>query len=186
MHKRASEIARRLAPLATGGVKCASPFKAPFFRFSPASETSVCYMGPSFLSRLLRFLRLPREVLSYPTPLRLPLHPPQALLTIAPVKTCFRALWAAASVFFFRRGKTSRRIRLFFRWSLAGFKFMFHQTSPGVLRKTTQTLRDPSAHLKVLEEILSLISKKALVQVADRPDLCLSPIFVIPKRTGGL
>ena len=57
---------------------------------------------------------------------------------------------------------------------------------PLVLRKPTQTLRDPSAHLQVLEEIMCLVQKKAIVQVTDRPDLSLSPVFVIPKHTGGL
>ena len=67
-----------------------------------------------------------------------------------------------------------------------GFQISVFPVFPGVLRKTTPTLRDSSAHLTVLEEISSLILKQAIVQVAHSPSLSLSPIFVIPKRTGGL
>ena len=67
-----------------------------------------------------------------------------------------------------------------------GFQISISPDFPRVLRKTTLTLWDPSAHLRVLEEILSLILKRAIVQVVDSPSLSLSPIFVIPKRTGGL
>ena len=31
-----------------------------------------------------------------------------------------------------------------------------------------------------------MLTKKAIVQVNDFPSLCLSPIFVVPKRSGGL
>ena len=48
-----------------------------------------------------------------------------------------------------------------------GFWISVSPDFPGVLRKPTQTLRDPPAHLKVLEEISSLVLKKAIVQVTD-------------------
>ena len=66
-----------------------------------------------------------------------------------------------------------------------GFQISVSPDFPGVLRKATQTLRDWVSS-KVLEEILSVIFKKAITQVTVHPDLCLSPIFVIPKGTWGL
>ena len=51
---------------------------------------------------------------------------------------------------------------------------------PGVIRKVTVTPQDPKVVLRIQEEIRDLISKDAIVQIDDVPNLCLSPIFVIP------
>ena len=67
-----------------------------------------------------------------------------------------------------------------------GFRISVSPDFPGVLRKVTKPLRSLEAHRSVLEEISSLITKQAIVQVSDSPALSLSPIFVIPKRSGGL
>ena len=67
-----------------------------------------------------------------------------------------------------------------------GFRISVSPDFPGVLRKVTKPLRSLEAHRSVLKEISSLITKQAIVQVSDSPALSLSPIFVIPKRSGGL
>ena len=67
-----------------------------------------------------------------------------------------------------------------------GFRISVSPDFPRVLRNPTKTLWSPEAHLTVLEENSSLIIKQAIVQVSDSPALSLSPIFVIPKRSGGL
>ena len=56
----------------------------------------------------------------------------------------------------------------------------------GVLRQVTSTPRDSVVQTTIGTEISSLLVKEAIVQVDDFPRLCLSPIFVIPKRSGGL
>ena len=48
------------------------------------------------------------------------------------------------------------------------------------------TPQDPKVVLRIQEEIRDLISKDAIVQIDDVPNLCLSPIFVIPKKSGDL
>ena len=48
------------------------------------------------------------------------------------------------------------------------------------IRKVTVTPQDPKVVLRIQEEIRDLISKDAIVQIDDVPNLCLSPIFVIP------
>ena len=67
-----------------------------------------------------------------------------------------------------------------------GFQISFTPDFPGVIRKATVTPRDPKALLSIQSEIKDLISKSAIVQVNDFPNLCLSPIFVIPKSSGDL
>ena len=67
-----------------------------------------------------------------------------------------------------------------------GFRISVSPDFPRVLRNPTKTLWSPEAHLTVLEENSSLIIKQAIVQVSDSPALSLSPIFVIPKHSGGL
>ena len=67
-----------------------------------------------------------------------------------------------------------------------GFKITLSPGFPGVLRQVTNIPRNPIAHATIVTEILSLLKKKAIVQVNDFPSLCLSPIFVVPKRSGGL
>ena len=47
------------------------------------------------------------------------------------------------------------------------------------------TPKDPKVILRIQEEIRDLISINAIVQINDFPSLCLSPIFVIPKKSGG-
>ena len=48
------------------------------------------------------------------------------------------------------------------------------------------TPRDLKVILRIQEEIRDLISKNAIIQINDFPSLCLSPIFVIPKKLGDL
>ena len=67
-----------------------------------------------------------------------------------------------------------------------GFQISFHDNFPGVLREVTRAPRDPKALLAIRSEIQELIQKNAIVEVDDFPLLCLSPIFVIPKKTGDL
>ena len=55
-----------------------------------------------------------------------------------------------------------------------------------MLREVTVPLRDPKAHLAICKEIQELILTKAIVQKDDIPLLYISPIFVIPKKTGDL
>ena len=57
---------------------------------------------------------------------------------------------------------------------------------PGVLREFTIYPGKVSAQLALEEQISSLLLKRAIVKVDDFVDLCLSPIFVVPKRSGGL
>ena len=67
-----------------------------------------------------------------------------------------------------------------------GFQISVQSIFPGVIRKTTVTPRDQKVILRIQEEIQDLISKNAIVQISDFPSLCLSPIFVIPKKSGDL
>ena len=67
-----------------------------------------------------------------------------------------------------------------------GFQISVQENFPGVLREVTVPPRDPKAHLPICKEIQELILKKAIVQIDDFPLLCLSPIFVIPKKSGDL
>ena len=48
------------------------------------------------------------------------------------------------------------------------------------------TPQDPKVILRIQEEIRDLVLKNAIVQINDLPSLCLSPIFVIPKKSGDL
>ena len=48
------------------------------------------------------------------------------------------------------------------------------------------TPQDPKVVLRIQEEIRDLISKDAFVQIDDVPNLCLSQIVVIPKKSGDL
>ena len=67
-----------------------------------------------------------------------------------------------------------------------GFQISVSRDFPGVLREATATPRDPNVIHCIRSEIDSLLFKGAIVQVDDFPLLCLSPIFVIPKKTGDL
>ena len=67
-----------------------------------------------------------------------------------------------------------------------GFQILLQNHFPGVIRKATVTPQDPKVILRIQEEIRDLISKDAIVQINDTPSLCLSPIFVIPKKSGDL
>ena len=67
-----------------------------------------------------------------------------------------------------------------------GFQISFHDNLPGVLREVTGAPKDPKALLAIRSKIQELIQKNAIVEVDDFPLLCLSPIFVIPKKTGDL
>ena len=67
-----------------------------------------------------------------------------------------------------------------------GFQISVQNNFPGMLREVTVPPRDPKARLAICKEIQELILKKAIVQIDDFPLLCLSPIFVIPKKTGDL
>ena len=67
-----------------------------------------------------------------------------------------------------------------------GFQISVQSHFPGVIRKATVTPQDPKVVLRIQEEIRDLISKDAIVQIDDVPNLCLSPIFVIPKKSGDL
>ena len=67
-----------------------------------------------------------------------------------------------------------------------GFQIYVQSNFPGVIRKTTVTPKDPRVILRIQEEIRDLILKDAIVQIDDFQSLCLSPIFVIPKKTGDL
>ena len=57
---------------------------------------------------------------------------------------------------------------------------------PGVLRLKTVPPGNLLAQAKIEKEIVSLLQKCAIVKVDDRPHFSLSPIFVIPKKSGGL
>ena len=65
-----------------------------------------------------------------------------------------------------------------------GFLISVQNYFPGVLREVTVPPRDPRVLVAICEEIQELIQKNAIVQIDDFPLLCLSPIFVIPKKTG--
>ena len=65
-----------------------------------------------------------------------------------------------------------------------GFQISVQNNIPGVLREVTVPPRDQEAHLAICKEIRELILKQAIVQVDDFPLFCLSPIFVIPKKSG--
>ena len=67
-----------------------------------------------------------------------------------------------------------------------GFKISVKNIFPGVLQEVTIPPRDQEAHLAICKDIRELILKQAIVQVDDFPLLCLSPIFVIPKKSGDL
>ena len=56
----------------------------------------------------------------------------------------------------------------------------------GGLREVTVPPRDQKSHIAICKEIQELVLKKAIVQIDDFPLLCLSPICVIPKKTGDL
>ena len=67
-----------------------------------------------------------------------------------------------------------------------GFQISVQSNFPGVIRKPTVTPRDQKIILRIQEEIRDLICKNAIVQINDFLNLCLSPIFVIPKKSGDL
>ena len=67
-----------------------------------------------------------------------------------------------------------------------GFRISLNANFPGVIRQVTNVPRDQKALLSIQGEIRDLISKNAIVQIDDFPNLCLSPIFVIPKSSGDL
>ena len=67
-----------------------------------------------------------------------------------------------------------------------GFQISVQNHFPGVIRKVTVSPRDPEVILCIQDEIRDLISKNAIDQIIDYPSLCLSPIFVIPKKSGDL
>ena len=67
-----------------------------------------------------------------------------------------------------------------------GFQISVQSNFPVVLRKATVTPKDQKIILRIQEEIRDLICKNAIVQINDFPNLCLSPIFVIPKKSGDL
>ena len=67
-----------------------------------------------------------------------------------------------------------------------GFQISVQNNFPGVLREITVPPRDQEAHLAICKEIRELILKQAIVQIDDFPLLCLSPIFMIPKKSGDL
>ena len=62
-------------------------------------------------------------------------------------------------------------------------EFNSRQFSGGVTG-SHRTPTDPKAHLAICKEIQEFILLNAIVQIDDFPLLCLSPIFVIPKKTG--
>ena len=55
----------------------------------------------------------------------------------------------------------------------------------GVLRSRSPTM-SPLFQEHISAEIVSLLEKGAIEEVRDHPRLCLSPVFVIPKRSGSL
>ena len=65
-----------------------------------------------------------------------------------------------------------------------GFMISTSPDFPGVLRLKTVSPGNLQAQAKIEEEINSLLLKSAIVKVDDNPSLSLSPIFVIPKKTG--
>ena len=67
-----------------------------------------------------------------------------------------------------------------------GFQISVLDSFPGFLRQTTVTPLSRVKRAAIHKEIVALLSKEAIVQIDDFPSLCLSPIFVIPKVTGGL
>ena len=107
MHKRASDIAPRLAPLTSGGAfKRAnpSPFKRPFSGSFPSAKRFARSRGRrSFRGSRGGFhgSRFSRGRSFHPS--FSPLLPPQTLLTT--LGTCFRALWAAVFPLFFQLGR---------------------------------------------------------------------------------
>ena len=97
------------------------------------------------------------------------------------------------------RGPVGGRLRLFLsQWrritdnvfvlSVVAHGFIISPSPdfPGVLRLKTVTPGNLLAQAKIEEEIVSLLQKCAIVKVDDRPHFSLSPIFVIPKKSGGL
>ena len=70
--------------------------------------------------------------------------------------------------------------------SLPGFSNFSSKQFPGGVKGRHPTPRDPKAHLAICKEIQELIQRNAIVQVDNFPLLCLSPIFVIPKKKGDL
>ena len=67
-----------------------------------------------------------------------------------------------------------------------GFIIQLRDDFPGVLRKHTVTPRDPIACQSIANEVSSLLDKKAIAPTIDAPHLCLSPVFTVPKRSGGM
>ena len=61
-----------------------------------------------------------------------------------------------------------------------GFQISVQSIFPGVIRKSSVTPRDQKVILHIQEVIRDLICKNAIVQINFFPNLCLSPIFVIP------
>ena len=54
-----------------------------------------------------------------------------------------------------------------------GFQILVQNHFPGVIRKVTVTPQDPKVILRIQEEIRDLISKNAIVQINDAPNLQL-------------
>ena len=67
-----------------------------------------------------------------------------------------------------------------------GYQISVLESFPGVLREVTKSPPKVEVLNAILLEIDTLVLKGAVVQVTDSPELCLSPIFCVPKRSGDL
>ena len=67
-----------------------------------------------------------------------------------------------------------------------GYQISVLDSFPGVIREVTKSPPKIEVLNAILLEIDTLILKGAVVQVTDSPELCLSPIFCVPKPSGDL
>ena len=66
------------------------------------------------------------------------------------------------------------------------FRISLNRDFPGVIRQANVAPRDRKAILSIQSEIRDLISEKAIAQIKDFLNLCLSQIFVILKSSRDL
>ena len=65
-----------------------------------------------------------------------------------------------------------------------GYQISVLESFPGVLREVTKSPPKVQVLNAILQEIDTLVLKRAVVQVTDSPELCLSLIFCVPKPSG--
>ena len=66
----------------------------------------------------------------------------------------------------------------------AGFVIHLAEPLPGGVMRVAAPRRSPDATRSIAAEVTALCRKGVVEQTSDHPRLCLSPVFLVPKRSG--